>query len=361
MNESGRDLRPGHRADAVHSRSKRFEADRKIAAAEGERRREAAPAGERDIENVRGVIEAAGDFQKLMDEVIAANCSSANIASAAEDGRMKNVTAILSMLHERPGRTAPPGCFAASRCCAGRLHRLGPARASSTSIAMLCWEDQLKRCAARRRTGGVRAGQGRAAHHRAGVEAVTAARRWSDGWRGGLLATCDFDLGFYAPWYHAKLRDKLGSDAVVLIDPAAALVDPESDRCIWSRMPNRIADAGTAASRPPPGPVRRAASPRRCSTAWPRPRRIAGRLLHYHPDQTRAASRSAPNLRSRSPHPLARTRTDSRSIPTGRSRGSPRRPTRSTGSSSPAAPRNWSRASHRRHAPTRCRAKSCWN
>ncbi len=57
------------------------------------------------------------------------------------------------------------------------------------------------------------------------VDAISAARRWSDGWRGGLLGTCDFDLGFYGPWF-TELAKKVGSDAVLLIDPSAALVDP---------------------------------------------------------------------------------------------------------------------------------------
>src|SRR5205823_14770433 len=36
----------------------------------------------------------------------------------------------------------------------------------------------------------------------------------------------DFDLGFYAPWF-GELADQLKSDAVVLVDPAAALVDAD--------------------------------------------------------------------------------------------------------------------------------------
>ena len=57
------------------------------------------------------------------------------------------------------------------------------------------------------------------------VDAITAARRWSDGWRGGLLSTCDFDLGFYAPWFN-ELAINVDSDAILLIDPSSALVDP---------------------------------------------------------------------------------------------------------------------------------------
>jgi len=57
------------------------------------------------------------------------------------------------------------------------------------------------------------------------IETVAAARRWSDGWRGGLLGTCEFDRGFYAPWVE-EARRAVGADAVLLVDPAAGLVDP---------------------------------------------------------------------------------------------------------------------------------------
>ena len=59
----------------------------------------------------------------------------------------------------------------------------------------------------------------------AGLQAITAARRWSDGWRGGLLGTCEFDLGFHAEWM-AEIAGERDADAIVLIDPAAGLIDP---------------------------------------------------------------------------------------------------------------------------------------
>jgi hypothetical protein len=57
------------------------------------------------------------------------------------------------------------------------------------------------------------------------MDGVTAARRWSDGWRGGLLQTCEFDRGFHAPWL-VELAAKISAATVLLVDPAAALIDP---------------------------------------------------------------------------------------------------------------------------------------
>jgi spiro-SPASM protein len=58
------------------------------------------------------------------------------------------------------------------------------------------------------------------------LDAVAAARRWADGWRGGLLGTCEFDRGYHGPWV-AEIAQKAGAEAVLLMDPAAGLVDPD--------------------------------------------------------------------------------------------------------------------------------------
>jgi hypothetical protein len=58
------------------------------------------------------------------------------------------------------------------------------------------------------------------------LDAVAAARRWEDGWRGGLLQSCEFDRGFHGPWVLAILKD-VEADAVLLVDPSAGLVDPD--------------------------------------------------------------------------------------------------------------------------------------
>ena len=137
------------------------------------------------------------------------------------------VVAVLSMLHE------PADVHSGTRRFRGRpvldwtLRRLASSGSVDTAV-ILCWDDQLQAVE-----------QVEAVHERAGVAvlsrgprqdvpalaAVAAARRWADGWRGGLLGTCAFDLGYHPAWTHevAELHD---ADAVLLVDPAAALIDP---------------------------------------------------------------------------------------------------------------------------------------
>ena len=137
------------------------------------------------------------------------------------------VVAVLSMLHE------PADANSATRLFRGRpvldwtLRRLSSAASVDTAV-VLCWDDQEDAveavAAVAERTGAAVLSRG----PRQAVPsllAVAAARRWADGWRGGLLGTCDFDLGYHAGWTHevAELHD---AAAVLLVDPAAALVDP---------------------------------------------------------------------------------------------------------------------------------------
>jgi hypothetical protein len=142
---------------------------------------------------------------------------------------MKNVTAILSMLHEPP-LDAPQGQL----CSAARLFRREPVlhwtldRLTRSkllgSIAILCWEDQLAAVnPLAEQAGAVILAKG-PRKTLPEVEAIAAAQRWAEGWRGGLLSTCHFDQGFYAPWHH-ELAERSESDAIILIDPSAALID----------------------------------------------------------------------------------------------------------------------------------------
>jgi radical SAM protein with 4Fe4S-binding SPASM domain len=136
----------------------------------------------------------------------------------------QNITAILSMLHEGSQRNSGTRRFRNEPVLRWTLDRLSRSK-RVTSTAILCWEDQVESIVPL------------AEHWRADVlvkgprsplpelESVAAARRWADGWRGGLLGTCEFDRGFHAAWTE-ELAEQLHSAAVVLIDPAAGLVDP---------------------------------------------------------------------------------------------------------------------------------------
>jgi hypothetical protein len=138
---------------------------------------------------------------------------------------IKTVIAVLSLLHE------PADIHSGTRKFRGRpvlewtLKRLGQAR-SVDIVTVHCWDDQLT--GVTKAVGTLPVGivaRGPRKPSRA-MQAVTAARTWADGWRGGLLGSCDFDLGFHAGWV-AELVHLHDADAAVLIDPAAALVDPQ--------------------------------------------------------------------------------------------------------------------------------------
>ena len=138
---------------------------------------------------------------------------------------MMHATGILSMLHEPSGqRHSAVRIFRDRPVLWWTLERLRQAK-SIGHTAILCWEDQLAEVQpiARDQQVYVLAKGPRCAVPT--MDGVSAARRWADGWRGGLMQTCEFDRGFHAPWL-MELAPKLSADTMVLIDPSAALVDP---------------------------------------------------------------------------------------------------------------------------------------
>jgi hypothetical protein len=138
---------------------------------------------------------------------------------------MRHVTAVLSMLHERAGRNSATRCFRDEPVLAWTIERLSRARHLG-SMAVLCWEDQLEHVTPVAAEYGAHVLSKDPRVIVPALESITAARNWSDGWRGGLLSTCDFDLGFHAPWVK-EIVAELGSEAVVLVDPSAGLVDAD--------------------------------------------------------------------------------------------------------------------------------------
>jgi hypothetical protein len=138
---------------------------------------------------------------------------------------MQNLIAILSMLHEAPDRHSANRLFRDRPVLDWTLRRLALAT-SVDNIAILCWDDQHQAVTTA------------ASAHRAGVitrgprqniptlSAITASRRWADGWRSGLLGTCELDLGF-APAWVSELMELHQAETALLIDPASGLLDPE--------------------------------------------------------------------------------------------------------------------------------------
>jgi hypothetical protein len=113
------------------------------------------------------------------------------------------------------------------------------------------------------------------------LEAIAAARRWADGWRGGLLGTCGFDVGFHGR-YALEAAKALGADAVLLIDPSAALLDPNLLDATIEHADVHPEQELYFAPAPPGvcGPLLRVSLLERLAAAGQYP----GRLLHYSPD-----------------------------------------------------------------------------
>jgi hypothetical protein len=216
---------------------------------------------------------------------------------------VKQASAVLSMLHEQPEpRHSAARLFRDKPVLDWTLRRLQQSK-SVDRIAILCWQDQAD------------AVRPIAETHQAviinkgprslipAMDMVTTARRWADGWRGGLLQTCEFDRGFFAPWL-AEIANELQTDPLVLIDPAAGLVDA-------ALIDQIVEQANEHASRPlifsqaAPGlagiAIRRSLL-QQLSQANTHP----GKFLHYQPAQPCRDAISEPNCVS-IPTPVARS------------------------------------------------------
>jgi Iron-sulfur cluster-binding domain len=135
---------------------------------------------------------------------------------------MRSVTAILSMLHEE-GAGSAANRFRDEPVLTWTLRRLQNSIHLS-SCAILCWEDQAEAAKAAAQESGVTVSVRGSRVTVKELEATSAARRWADGWRGGLLGCCEFDRGFHGPWME-EVRASAKTEAIVLVDPAAGLVD----------------------------------------------------------------------------------------------------------------------------------------
>jgi spiro-SPASM protein len=138
---------------------------------------------------------------------------------------MNQIAAVLSLLHQSPGRPSSASrLFRNEPVLAWTLRRLARSRGLAHR-AILCWDDQLLAVQPIANAAGAFILSKGPRQPIPGIEAITASRKWSDGWRGGLLGACSFDLGFHAMWVN-EIRKHLSDDAVVMIDPDSALVDP---------------------------------------------------------------------------------------------------------------------------------------
>lgn len=194
---------------------------------------------------------------------------------------MAGVTAILSMLHEgAPPRHSAARLFRGRPVLAWTLNRLAQSRRLAGAV-VICWSDQLDAVAPIANEAGacVLAKTPRTPIPQ--LDQVSAALRWSDGWRGGLLGACHFDGGFYAPFV-VEAMVQLSAEAVLLIDPSSGLVDAQLiDRIIEHADAHPANEFFFTQVAPGlAGPLLRRPLVERLSQARAHP----GRLLAYSPD-----------------------------------------------------------------------------
>jgi radical SAM protein with 4Fe4S-binding SPASM domain len=194
---------------------------------------------------------------------------------------MNHITACLSMLHEDPTHNSATRIFRQDPVLCWTLDRLSQSK-QLTAIAVLCWEDQLdavkpiaSEAEAYVLVKGPRQSVG-------AVEAIASAQKFADGWRGGLLGTCDFDNGFHGPW-SLEILNETDADAIVLVDPSSGLVDAALiDEVISHAKANEDSELVFAPVAPGlAGPLIRKSLLERLSSMHLHP----GRVLHYLPDQ----------------------------------------------------------------------------
>ena len=113
---------------------------------------------------------------------------------------MKNVTAILSMLHEPADRNSATRLFRQDPVLSWTIDRICRSERVD-AITILCWEDQEQFIEPIAHEGHADMLVKGPRQTIPSVEAIAAAQKFADGWRGGLLSTCEFDRGFYAPWF----------------------------------------------------------------------------------------------------------------------------------------------------------------
>lgn len=193
---------------------------------------------------------------------------------------MNNVTAVISMLHEGAATNSAARFFRQQPVLAWTLQRLWMCE-KLDSVAILCWEDQLEQLRAIAEEGEAHVLSKNPRMHIGPIESVAAARRWADGWRGGLLASCDFDLGFHGPWVQEVVQ-RLTIDAIVLIDPSAGLVDAKiiSDLIEHAGANEKLELCFTQAAPGLGGVLLRPSLIEKLAVAQTHP----GRVLHYLPD-----------------------------------------------------------------------------
>jgi hypothetical protein len=182
--------------------------------------------------------------------------------------------AILSLLHQGEIPNSTTRLFREQSVLRWTLSRLSQCEALG-SVTILCWAHQFP---------ALRGFENVIPLPRVdlpSMQAISAARRWADGWRGGLLSATCFDVGFHGPSLLAAMKE-LAAEQIVLVDPDSALIDPaivdsvishasEHQEVEYAFAPAALGQVAILLRR---GLVEKLAQ----SGIYP------GRLLNYHPD-----------------------------------------------------------------------------
>jgi hypothetical protein len=191
------------------------------------------------------------------------------------------VAAALSMIHERADRNSATRRFRGEPVLQWTLARLRQVE-SLSGICLMCWDDQVEAATppAVQLEAELLVKTPRVSMP--SIESIAAARRWSDGWRGGLLQTCDFDLGFHARWL-LEVLERFNVDALLVVDPSAGLIDPQILRDVIAHAEGQAAVelCFTQAAPGLGGVLVKESILKRLAAVHTNP----GKLLHYLPDQ----------------------------------------------------------------------------
>lgn len=134
---------------------------------------------------------------------------------------------VVSLLHEGAKDNSATRRFRGRPVLTSTLARTLSGVGWDHGITLVCWADQAAAVAeATAGLSGVTRVDAGPRQKSVSIDTVAAALRWSDGWRGGLHATCWFDRGFSARATLSAI-EAAGAGAAILVDPSAGLLDGE--------------------------------------------------------------------------------------------------------------------------------------
>ncbi len=183
-----------------------------------------------------------------------------------------DIPAVISLLHQEPMPASAQRLFRSRPVLDWTVGRL---KQAVEKVVILCWADQVSALASQENV---------LAIERAvvpSVDAISAARRWADGWRGGLLSSTCFDVGFHGPSVLAAMNE-MGADKALLVDPDSAFIDAG---IVSSLLDHADANSDIEYAFTPTAPGQAAMVLRRSLVAkLAETGTYPGRLLNYHPD-----------------------------------------------------------------------------